>query len=117
MASASNPPQTVKNERAAMSTLWQISHAQQNYKENGGSSRYGSLEELVKAEMLSEESLKSENYKFSITLTADGFEVSAVPVEYGKTGKRSLFIDQSGIMRGGDHAGTAATASDEPINY
>ena len=59
--------------------------------------------------------LKAENYKFTLTLTAEGFEVSAVPVEYGKTGKLSLFIDQVGILRGGDHGGAAATASDEPI--
>jgi hypothetical protein len=114
MASASNPPQTVKNERAAMGTLWQITYAQQNYMEHHGS-RYGSLEELVKAEVLTEDAIKSDTYKISLTLTADGFEVTAVPVEYGKTGKLSLFIDQTGIMRGGDHGGTAATASDEPI--
>ena len=116
MASAANPPETVKNERAAMGALWQITYAQQNYKEQNGGSRFGSLEELLKAEVLSEEAIKSESYKISMTLTADGFEVSAVPVEYGKTGKLSLFIDQSGVMRGGDHGGTAATASDNPIH-
>jgi hypothetical protein len=74
------------------------------------------LEELVKAELLQEDTFKADNYKFSMTLTPEGFEVSAVPVEYGKTGKLSFFIDQSGVMRGGDHGGTAATASDDPVN-
>jgi hypothetical protein len=115
IASSGNPPETVRNERAAMGTLWQISYAQSNYKEQKGGS-YGSLEELVKAELLQEDTFKADNYKFSMTLTPEGFEVSAVPVEYGKTGKLSFFIDQSGVMRGGDHAGTAATASDDPVN-
>ena len=115
MASSSNPPETVKNERAAMSTLWQVSYAQQSYKEQH-KTRYGSLEELVAAEMLPEGALKTENYKFTMTITTEGFELTAAPVEYGKTGKLSFFLDQSGIMRGGDHGGAAATASDEPIN-
>jgi hypothetical protein len=114
IASTSNPPETVKNERMAMSTLWQVANAQRNYKEQNGT-RYGSFEELVAAELLSKDVLKSENYRFTISITAEGFEVSAVPAVYGKTGKLSLFIDHSGIVRGGDHGGGAATASDEPI--
>ena len=114
MASAGNPPQTVKNERQAMSSLWQVSYAQRSYKEKNGS-RYGSLEELIAEGMLSEDAMKNEHYKIAMTVTAEGFEVSAVPVEYGKTGKLSFFMDQSGIMRGGDHGGGAASASDDPI--
>ena len=59
--------------------------------------------------------MKNEHYKIAMTVTAEGFEVSAVPVEYGKTGKLSFFMDQSGIMRGADHGGGAASASDDPI--
>lgn len=114
-ASAENPPETAKNERMAMATLWQLANAQRNYKETNGGTRYGSLEELIAAQLVSEESIKSEGYKISLTLTAGGFEISAVPAEYGKTGKLSLFMDQSGVVRGGDHGGAAATASDEPI--
>ena len=115
MASSANPPETVKNERAAMSTLWQVANAQRNYKEQNGT-RYGSLEELVTAELLEENAFKSEHYKFAMTVTSDGFEISATPTEYGKTGKLSLFLDQSGIVRGGDHGGAAASASDDPIS-
>ncbi|HSK62527.1 MAG TPA: hypothetical protein VK893_01755, partial [Pyrinomonadaceae bacterium] len=114
MASTGNPPETVKNERAAMGTLWRIANAQRNYREQNNN-RYGSFEELVAAELLPEDAFKSGNYKFAMTLTPEGFEVSAVPVEYGKSGKLSLFIDQSGVVRGGDHGGSAATSSDDPI--
>jgi hypothetical protein len=44
-----------------------------------------------------------------------GFELAATPVEYGKTGRRSFFLDASGTLRGGDKQGAVATASDPPI--
>jgi hypothetical protein len=43
------------------------------------------------------------------------YELSAVPDEYGKTGRRSFFINASGKLRGGDKAGAAATAADPPL--
>lgn len=116
IASTENPPDTVKNERATMGTMWTIANAQRTYKEQKGS-RYGSLEELIAADMLSKERLEGTGYKVEITLTAEGFAVTAVPIEYGKTGKLSFFLDESGTIRGGDHAGAPATASDRPLGY
>lgn len=116
-ASTANPPETVKNERMAMSVLWSIYSAQYRYKEEKKSG-YASLEDLISAEMISKESLDSCGYKFELRLVADGWEVTAAPVEYGKTGKLSFFMDSkaSGI-RGGDHGGGPASASDSPISY
>jgi hypothetical protein len=49
-------------------------------------------------------------------VTADKFEVSAAPVEYGKTGKMSYYMDQTRMLRGADRSGASAIASDPPIN-
>jgi hypothetical protein len=38
-------------------------------------------------------------------LVGDKFQVTAVPDEYGKTGKTSYFIDRTNVLRGGDHGG------------
>jgi len=38
-----------------------------------------------------------------------------VPVEYGKTGKLSFFVDESKVLRGGDHGGGPATVADKPL--
>lgn len=116
IASSANPPETVKNERATQGTLWTIANAQRMYKEQKGG-RYGSLEQLIAADMLSKERLEGAGYKVEITLTAEGFAVTAVPVEYGKTGRLSFFIDESGTIRGADHAGAPATVSDRPLGY
>jgi hypothetical protein len=43
------------------------------------------------------------------------FEVSAVPEDYGKTGKRSFLLDAEGKVHAEDHRGTIATAEDDTI--
>ena len=114
-AASGNPPPTVANERAAMNTLWRISYTETMYKQKN--SAYGSLEELIAAEMIEKEQLESPNYRFEFAITADGYTVSAVPSEYGKTGKLSFFLDQTALLRGADHAGAPANASDPQVNY
>jgi len=48
-------------------------------------------------------------------VTGDTFEAVATPREYGKTGKRSFFVDKSGVVRGDDHGGAPATVADKPV--
>lgn len=117
IASAENPPATVQNERQAMGILWSISSAQRQYKEEKNGA-YASLEELLTAEMVSKERIENSGYKFELRLVPDGFEISAVPTEYGKTGKLSFFMaHDSRMIHGGDHGGAPASASDPPIGY
>jgi len=43
------------------------------------------------------------------------FALTASPKEYGKTGRRSFFLDSSGVLRGDDKQGAVATYTDPPI--
>ncbi len=47
---------------------------------------------------------------------SDGFQLAATPIEYGKGGQRSFYLDSSGTLRGADKGGTVATADDPAIN-
>jgi len=116
IASTANPPPMVTKEREAIGTLWTIANAERRYKEKNKSG-YASLEELMTAEFLPKEMLNSRSYKFEIEITADGYAISAVPVEYGKSGKMSYFMDQTGVIHGADHGGSPASASDPPVGY
>src|SRR5688572_2470784 len=116
MASAANPPEAARNERGALYALWRIASAERQYKEKTGKT-YGSIEQLVETEILSKDAVQAAGYKIDLRLTAEGFEVTAVPTEYGKTGKLSFFLDQSGLARGADRGGAAASVSDPPVNY
>ena len=43
------------------------------------------------------------------------YELAATPAEYGKTGRRSFYLDSSGTLRGGDKQGAVATSRDPRI--
>jgi hypothetical protein len=43
------------------------------------------------------------------------YVLAATPAEYGKSGKRSFYLDASGELRGGDKQGAAATAEDPKV--
>ena len=46
---------------------------------------------------------------------AETFSLASSPTEYGKTGRRSFFLDSSGILRGADKQGGVATSTDPRI--
>jgi type II secretory pathway pseudopilin PulG len=45
------------------------------------------------------------------------FELAATPIEYGKTGLRSFFLDSGGILRGADKQGAVATSADPRMTF
>jgi len=110
-----NPSPMVQNERMAMGMMWTIVRAQEQYKKKSNG-LCGTLEELIAADLVPKEQTENLGYRIDVTVSGDKFEISAVPLEYGKTGRVSLFMDQNGVLRGGDKSGAAAIASDPPIN-
>ena len=46
---------------------------------------------------------------------AEAFFLVSSPKEYGKSGKRSFFLDSSGVLRGADKQGAPATAADPRV--
>lgn len=103
------------DEMMAESLLRTIYSAEATYEETMGKASYGSLDQLVEAKLIGpKEMFDHYGYKFEVTASGDHFEATATPVEYGKTGKRSFFVDQSGVVRGDDHGGGPANALDKP---
>lgn len=44
-----------------------------------------------------------------------GFQLAATPDQYGKTGRRSFYLDSTGVLRGADKKGAVATSTDPPV--
>ena len=92
-----------------------LANAESAFKSTQGNTGYGTVDQLVSAGLLSKDMLDKYGYRIQVSASPDKFEITAVPIEYGTTGKLSFFIDESQILRGGDHGGGAATADDQPI--
>jgi len=103
------------NEAITKSLMQTLANAEMTFKSTEGNNGYGTIEQLVSAGLFSGEMLEKYGYRISVSASLDKFEITAVPLEYGTTGKISFFIDESQILRGGDHGGGAATADDQPI--
>lgn len=115
LAEESNPSEIVSNERSTIAAMYMISYAQNQYKSGKGAGSFGAIDQLVSDDMIQKDLIQNHGYKIELILSGDKFEVTAVPVEYGKTGKTSYYIDQTGVLRGADRAGATATMSDRRI--
>ena len=99
----------------AASALQMIADAESTYLKTEGRGSYGTLDQLTRQKLVTMDVYEKYGYKFELTASGDHFEAVATPKEYGATGRRSFFVDQSGVVRGDDHGGAPATAADKPI--
>lgn len=106
----------LNNEGMAVFSLNRITYAESNFKDEKKKGRYGTLEELVAEKLLEKELTQHTEYKLELNPSGDKFEATATPKAYGKTGRRSFFVDETGTVRAADHAGQPATADDPPID-
>ena len=112
VSSGINPTPERQNEGMAIGAMMMIANAEETYKKTSGS--YGTLDQLMEAKLIPKEMIEG-GYKFEVFVTGDKFEAFATPVEYGKNGKTSYFIDQTQVLRGADHNGGSANSSDPSI--
>jgi Protein of unknown function (DUF3352) len=113
-ARASEQGHRQSNEGMARSALQSLAGAESAFLANKGAGRYGTLEELSEAGFISLDWLQNSGYTIQVSASGNRFEASAIPTEYGKTGRLSFFIDESRVLRAGDHGGGAATIADQP---
>jgi hypothetical protein len=102
------------SEASAQGVLRTLFAAEQTYQAIKAEGNYGSLDELVEMGLVQKD-LQPNGYKIELTVSGSKFQAVAVPIEYGKTGKMSFFIDESGVLRGVDNGGGVATVADRPV--
>jgi hypothetical protein len=103
------------NEVVAQSSLRTLVSAEATYQSTTGNGKYGTLDEMISQGLLTKDTMEKKGYLLELNLIGGSYEARANPIEYGKTGKMSFFIDESGVLRGGDHGGGPATVSDKPV--
>lgn len=113
-ADDASPMAAAANETAVIARLRSVVTAEENYKNEFR--RYGTLEQLMEKNMLGDPSKgKLAGYKIEIEVRPNGFQATATPTEYGVTGRRSFYVDHTGMIRGKDKKGEKATQNDPAI--
>jgi len=114
------PVKTRLNENLAIATLKTIRAAQRDFRQAQG--RYAALGELVQAGLLSSNFSDGRNfgYRFDMQATGERYHVVAIPEKYGTnnywgTGTMSVFMDETGVIRGNFGNRKEASSEDEPI--
>lgn len=104
----------------SMADLRTIASAEFTYQAAVGNGHFGSWDQLIEAGLISENMRL--NYHRTIisttkpTLTTPAtFKIWSTPTVYRTSGVLSLFIDDTGILRGSDRGGRMAEPDDPPI--
>lgn len=115
---------TIANEASAIASLKTLVVAEEQFRATApappqGPPVYGTLSELSAASPPYIDGVlgrgRKAGYQFALRLTRNGraFEAIAVPVQPARTGNRTFFVDDSGVIR--MSIGAPATAKDRPI--
>ena len=107
------------NEGSAMHSLRVISSVELVYQSSF--TKFGTLQELAAKGLISPTlgGGAKDGYNFTVTLDSanpEAFEVTAVPQDYGSSGNRSFYIDETLVMRGADNFGGPSTKMDPPLD-
>lgn len=112
-------------EKRIITEFRSIHRAQIVYQNTSGMGNFGTLIQLYNAGLLPPSGFAftyfAGGYVGTLTLISAGpsspatYTFNAVPVEYRRAGVRSFYIDQTGILRGGDKNGAPANQHDPPI--
>ena len=112
------------NEAWAIRIVRTLHSAQATYQATLGNGNYGTLKELGKEKLISAVLADGHGYgylfrvrreKFSPESPAS-FEVVAIPRQYGHTGRRSFYINETGVIVAADRKGAEAQAGDDPLD-
>lgn len=112
------------NEAWAIKTLQTLFSAEATYQSTVGNGNYGTLEDLVREKLISRVLGEGHRYgyvfRIRIEKRASGspavLAIAAVPRHYGRTGRRSFYVDETGVVVAADRKGAEAKATDDPLD-
>ena len=107
------------NEASALYSLRTIASAEATYQ--SVNQKFGTLEELAASNLIDPKLGKGtkNGYEFSVVVDSsnpEAFEVYCVPKEYPMSGRRSFYVDETLVLRGGDNSGGPSSKQDEPLD-
>lgn len=112
------------NEASAINLLRTIDSSEATYQATSGNGQFGTLRELANNNLI-DSTLASgtkNGYRFTVRVKpaltpgeAASYQAVATPTRYQRSGRRSFYIDETGVIRSADIRGAEANADDLPI--
>jgi hypothetical protein len=111
------------NEAGAIMALRTLLSAEATYQATVGNGDYGTLEELGREKLVDYVLAEGHRYGYLFRVRREkyspespaSFEIVAVPRTYGRTGRRSFYIDETGVIRAADKNGAEANLRDDLV--
>jgi hypothetical protein len=110
------------NEAGAIRTLQTLLSAEATYQSTTGNGDYGTIEELGKEQLI--DYVLAEGHRFGYLFRVRrekrspespqaSLEIVAVPRTYRQTGRRSFYMNESGVIHAADKKGAEANPGDD----
>ncbi len=111
------------NEAGAIMIMRTLHSAEATYEATTGNGDYGTIEELGKENLI--DSVLAEGHRYGYLFqvrrekrsseSQSSFQIVAVPRTYLKTGRRSFYIDETGVIHAADKNGAEVSLADDPL--
>lgn len=109
------------NEAGALRSLQTLFASEATYQATTGNGDYGTLEELRKGLLIDPVLAEGHRYGYLFRIRREkwspesqpSFKITAVPRSYGRTGRRSFYMNQTGVIYAADKNGAEATSADK----
>ncbi len=111
MTTGANRGRIPANEGLVRYMFTTLHEAEVQYQSQHG--RFASADELEEAKMFDKSVFDGMGYSFELSASGGRYQATAAPLTYGKTGRVSFYIDETGVIREGDHEGKPATGADK----
>lgn len=111
------------NETGAIMTLRTLFSAEATYQATAGNGDYGTIEELGKQNLIDYVLAEGHRFGYLFSIRREKFssesppslEIVAVPRTYKRTGRRSFYMNETGVIHAADKDGAEASLGDDLV--
>jgi hypothetical protein len=111
------------NETGAIASLRTLFSAEATYQATAGNGDYGTIAELGEQKLIDYVLAEGHRYGYLFkvrrekrsTESPSSLEIVAIPRTYGVTGRRSFYIDETGVIRAADKNGAEANLAADTL--
>ena len=109
------------NEAGTITTLRILFSAEATYQSTTGNGNYGTIEELAREHLIDPVLAEGHRYGYFFRIRREksssesrgSLEIVAVPQSYRRTGRRSFYISETGVIHAADKHGAEANPKDD----